>query len=819
MRILRFLLALAATGGLIWQLQRPQAAGDKTLPPLGDFFNPFSGFWKNAAPAIGFRAPDAQMQGLSGPCQVLYDDLMVPHIFAQNLRDAARVQGYVTASQRLWQMDISSRKAGGRLSEVLGERTLAVDKMTRRRGMVFAAERNLEGWKKSPEDYALLEAYTEGVNAYLAQLKPADYPIEFKLLHYKPEPWNVLKTALIIEGMAETLCAGENDLRSTNALAHFGRETFDALYPLWNPKQQPIIPDTGQWKNIRPPVLGTTPSPGDLSAAPGGPGASPGSIPEMDGYLEGSNNWAVGGSRSATGNPILANDPHLSLSLPSIWFQVQLHTPQQNCYGVALPGVPGVIIGFNNDIAWGVTNVGHDVSDWYKVQWADAARTQYRVDGTARLVQLRVETIAVKGKPPVLDTVRYTEWGPVVHDDKPGHPMFDCALHWITHEVPPPGGMATFLQLNAGKNYTDYRTALSGYDCPAQNFVFATRTGDIAMQVQGRFPIRGEAQGRFVSDGSQSANAWQGFVPNTDLPGMRNPSRGFVYSANQHSTPPSYPYFYLGSDFEDYRSRRIFSRLENLRNATADSLKAMQMDNFSQRAADALPAMFRLLNQQNLDADGQKMASELVRWQYNYDADQSAPPLFEVWYDSCYLKTWDEMDALRQQEKDILFPDGWRLIQMLESDTSNAFFDHPNTPARENARDIVNEAFLAMQGYFRSNPDKRASWGQYRPVQIKHLGQIEAFSRMNLAIGGHKSAPNAQNYGFGPSWRMVVELGDKPRAYGVYPGGQSGNPGSPYYDNMVDYWAKGQYYELLFLQSPEEGDARILGKQIFDSKK
>ncbi len=817
MRIFRFLLVLFLTGAVVWLLQTPQSVGGNTLPALGAFFNPFSGFWKNAEPATGFSPENINLPGLKGKVEVVYDDLLVPHIFAENKEDVVRVQGYVTAQHRLWQMDIATRKASGRLSEVLGERTLNIDRMARRRGMVFAAENNVLGWSKSAEGMRLLKAYTEGVNAYISQLSPADYPIEFKLLNYAPEPWSILKTALIVEAMAETLCAGENDLVSTNALAQFGRDTFNYLYPEWNSKQQPIIPDTGQWKDWK--VVLPPASPVNVSLTGIWPEKEPlFSQNEMlppDDYIVGSNNWALSGSNTASGHPLLSNDPHLNLTLPSIWFQIQLHTPEQNCYGVSLQGVPGIIIGFNDDTAWGITNVGQDVSDWYRLQWTNPERTKYSLDGEVREVQKQPEVIKIKGKKPLLDTVRYTVWGPVVYDFEPEHPLRDCALRWITHDQPDPDAPNIFIFLNAGKNYDDYRRALATFDCPAQNFVFATRTGDIAITVQGKFPVRAPEQGRFVQDGSRWANAWHEFIPADRVPSMKNPARGFVFSANQHSTPPTYPYYYLSRDFDDYRGRHIFDRLAAMKNATADSMKTIQLDNFSQRAADVLPVMLRLLDRSRLDADGQKMADELAAWDFRYEVGATAAPLYEAWFDSCYLKTWDEMTAFREQKKQVLIPERWRFIELLEKDTASIFFDHPTTPRRETARDIVNEAFALMQDYFQQNPQKRVGWGQFRGFALKHIAQIDAFSRLDVVVGGHGSAPNAMTRTHGPSWRMIVELGEKVRAIGVYPGGQSGNPGSRYYDNMVDTWAKGEYNDLLFLSSPEETSDRILGKQTF----
>ena len=815
MRFIRFFFAFFITGLLVWLLQTPQQAGGQTLPALGAFFNPFSGFWRNAEPADApARVPaEIKLPGLSGPVRVSWDDMLVPHIFATNLNDAIRVQGYVTAQHRLWQMDLITRKTAGRLSEILGERTLAVDRLSRRRGMGFAAENDLKGWQKSPENTRLLEAYSAGVNAWMEQLTPAEYPLEFKLLGYEPEAWTPLKTALVYESMAETLCARDNDLAATNTLAQFGLSAFEMLYPEWMPGQQAVIPDTGQWKNIR----ADLPKDANAASLTGISDVDQTMGPDQD--MDGSNNWAVAGSRTRSGHPLLANDPHLSLSLPSIWFQVQIHLPEQNSYGVSLPGVPGIIIGFNENIAWGMTNVGQDVSDWYKLTWADSARTAYLLDGQPRSVEWRMEEIGIKGKPVLRDSVRYTVWGPVVYDHQADHALRDCALRWISHDMPERNTFDLFLSLNAGKSYADYQNGLTSFDCPAQNFVFASRGGDIAIQVQGKFPLRKKEQGRFIQDGSKSANAWAGFIPQDQVPSMKNPSRGFVFSANQHSTPPTYPYYYCSPDFDSYRGRRIYERLSVLRDATADSMKTIQLDNFSRRAGDALPVMMTLLDRAQLDAEGKEMAAQLAAWNARYEPHLLMPTLFEVWFDSLYRFTWDEMYALREEKKEILLPDSWRLIELLQRDAANVFFDEQATPARETARDIVLKSFEAMQNHFRRKPEEKTDWGHAKGFIIRHMAQIDAFSRKDVVVGGHRNAPNAISRNHGPSWRMIVELSDPVRAVGVYPGGQSGNPGSLYYDNMVDIWAAGKYNELLLLSGPEAMPAtRSLAQQTFSPK-
>ena len=818
MRFVRFLFALALTVLLTWLLQQPQHIGDKTLPAPGAFFNPFSGFWRNAEPAKG-GAPmpvAIKIPGLKGAVRVVYDDLLVPHIFAENLEDAMMVQGYVTAQLRLWQMDITARQTAGRLSEILGPRTLELDRIMRRRGLPFAAENDWKAWRQAPQTARRLEAYAAGVNAWIAQLSPADYPLEFKLLGYAPEPWSPLKSVLIVENMIDALNNRNNDLAATNSLAAFGRDTFDYLYPLWNPHQQPVVPDTGQWRTIHP-VLTNNNLPDNTLSLRHDREVPDRSLPPAFRDLNGSNNWAVAGARTQSGFPILANDTHLPLRLPHVWFQQQISAPGANCYGVVVPGVPGIAVGFNADIAWGFTNVSQEVSDWYRIDWTDASRTAYRIDGQPRQAELRVETIRVKGQPDVSDTVRYTVWGPVVYDD-PAQPLHDCAYRYSTHDLPPPASLGQFLDIAGAKSYDDYRRAIPGLDCLSQNVAFVSHSGDIAITVQGKLPIRAPEQGRFILDGSQSANAWHGFIPEEELPAMKNPSRGFVFSANQHSTPPSYPYFYLGN-FDDNRGRRIYERLENMHAVNADSMKSIQLDNFYHQAADALPVMLRLLDRSRLGKADQEWVAELEKWNYRYEKDQIAPSLFDMWFDSTYLETWDEMDSLRQRKTDVLYPEAWRFIDLLQSDTASAFFDHPATPRREHARDIVTEGFRLMSEKAQKMSRNELVWSVFKGFTIRHIAQLDAFSRLDVATSGTRGAPNAIGKNHGPSWRMIVEMTQPVHAWGVYPGGQSGNPGSRFYDNMVNAWAAGEYYDLLFLSNPEAVPAnRQLAQQTFSAQ-
>lgn len=811
MRFFPFILSFLITAALIWALKTPGNFGKTTLPPIGEVFNPFTGFWTNGKAANQPLWEDIapQLPGLSQPVHLVFDDLGVPHIFAGNLRDACLVQGYLTARDRLFQMDLSTRKSAGRLSEVLGERTLEVDLMSRRRGLGIAAERGLEAIQEKPEVFALLQAYSDGVNAWINGLSPQEYPVEYKLIDFSPEAWTPLKSMLMVENMADNLTGEEKDLAATNTLKILGKDTFDLLFPDWNPKQQPIVPDYGQWKDLNP-VLPQYEVEVPDEVLPGGkPGRYSGVNFEVDPLLYGSNNWALAGSKTNDGNTLLANDPHLGLTLPSIWYQIQLHTPELNAYGVSLPGVPGIVIGFNENIAWGVTNVSHDVSDWFHIAWTDAQKSSYLIDGQIKSVETRVETIGIKGQNPLVDSVIYTVWGPVVYGNQRDHPLQDYSLRWLSHEKPSPNIMNSFLGLAAAKNYEDYRNAIQYFDNPAQNMVFASVQGDIAIQPQGRYPLRGKGQGRFLLNGAWSEQGWQGYIPQEYIPTLKNPPGGFVFSANQHTTPPSYPYYYTGN-FEDFRGRRIHNRLTQMKNASVDSMKTMQLDNFSQRAADALPLMLALLDQSKLDDDSKSIVTQLKQWSFRYDPEELAPPFFDIWLDSLVYFTWDELIKYQKQKIRILIPETWRLIELIEKEPNHPFFDALQTAEVETAKEMVTQAFKAMEGYFNANPSRRVKWSQFQPTQVRHVGLIPAFGRSNLLTGGHSTAPNAIKGESGPSWRMIVSLGASLKAYGVYPGGQSGDPASPFYDNMLEAWVKGDYFELLLMKTPADSPSRTL---------
>ncbi len=804
MRVFAFLLSLLLTIALVvalsWRID--------SRPPLGYFLDPFHGFWHNAqGDEVGIETRP-ELPNLRAPVTVHYDSLLIPHIFAQNDADLYRAQGYVQASLRYWQMDFVTRVAAGRLSEVVGGRAREFDRGQRRKGLMFAAEKALRLMEEDPVANAVLQAYTEGVNSYVNNLRYEDWPIEYKLLDYEPEPWTPLKTSLLLKYMADDLSGYDEDLENTNALLRWGKERFDFLYPQYYPDAEPVISADRTWDFD--PIALDTPS---VSFA--GNQLTTEVLPKPNSD-NGSNNWAVSGSKTKSGNPILANDPHLQLNLPSIWFVVQLHTPDLNVLGATLPGSPGVIIGANDSIAWGVTNATRDVRDWYKIAFNDAQRNEYLFDGRLLKAQPRIETIQIRGEETFYDTVMYTHYGPVVYDrsfpaDSIVNPERNYAMKWPAHD--PSMEMMTFYYLNRANNYEEYRQALRYYATPAQNFAFASVPGDIALSVQGKFPAKWPGQGQFLMDGSQPEQEWQGYIPFEHNAYERNPARGFVSSANQIPVNRQYPYFFYDKGYEHFRNRRINERLSSLKQITPEDMMALQADNYNQKAADVLPLMLDSLDATQLRGESQELYKLLRDWDYRNELNRRAPTVFSVWWTQLKEILWDEMEGTSVA---LTTPTDAATIHYLKNYPQDSMVDRQSTTYRETVNDLLNESFATTEQVLNNwvaENDAPYTWGNYKATSIQHMLRLAPFGIYNVPIGGGRGIVNATSERHGPSWRMVVELSDPVKVWGVYPGGQSGNPGSVYYDNQMAAWAAGKPYRLQKLTGPEES-ANVMLTQI-----
>lgn len=808
MQTIKLLVSAVLLAGVIFLLNNPIVTSSATIPPPGKFLNPYSGFWANARQTTSEMDIPSTLP-LKSSATVQFDDRLVPHIYAENEQDLSYLQGYITAKHRLWQMDFTARLTMGRLSEVLGESILEVDQRSRRMGLLYAAENAAAAWSKDAEKTKNINAYINGINDFIAQLSPKDYPLEFKLMNYEPEEWTMLHSTSVMKAMARTLAGRGGDAVTSNTKTLLGAADFADLYPEWNPKQSPIIPSDRNWDHIEK-VKGQT----EAVAPSLSIGYNNYEEEDRLKILMGSNNWAVDKTKTADGSTILAGDPHLSLTLPSIWYEAHLKGPRSNAYGVTIAGLPAVIIGFNDDIAWSETNVGHDIIDWFEMKWADKEKGLYYLNGTTQEVSLKIEEYHVRNHDVVRDTVKYAVWGPIWEAGDMDESDKDLAMRWLSHDANTSDEILTFEMLNRAKNFDDYRAALSHYVSPAQNFVFADRHGDIAITVAGHLPLRADQQGRFVQSGDDIQNDWAGIIPFEHNPFVKNPERGFVSSANQHSTSPDYPYYYTsGSYFEDFRGRRLNDLLGSMNNITVDDMADLQYDAYSIKAAEALPIML-----DNISEDLKQSHSEVVeilsKWDYQYSVDAQAPVLFEIWWDTLYESIWDEMS---QTPLPIQKPEAWRTIQLLEQETESKWFDMVNTSATERMSDVISNTFEAMTTMISEDEEELEdiNWNAHRNTRITHLARIVPFSSDIITSDGNRNTLNAISRTTGPSWRMLVQFrDDNIIAKGIYPGGQSGNPGSPYYDNMIDSWAKGEYYDIHFTSAPSDHSSIISTTKI-----
>ncbi len=785
-------------------------------PALGYLLNPYEGFLQQSEK----KRPDIAMPKnfstfLKGKAEIQFDEMMVPHIFAENEEDLYFLQGYVTAYFRLWQMDMVTRAASGRLSEVVGDIALKRDRFMRRIGMVIGAENVVKELSKDSTALKTMTAYTNGINAFINTLGYQNYPIEFKLLGYKPEPWTPLKTALLLKYMAWDLSGKSSDKELSEVRQFLGEAVVKELFPNYPLLMDPIHPQNPEWKNWKPEIPKTPESDWGGSLFSGI--TQNFELPKTEKDL-GSNNFVVGGSRTQNGYPILANDPHLKLNFPSIWFQIQLHGPNVNVTGVSLPGAPNVIIGFNQDIAWGVTNVAPDIFDYYKITFKDGSRKEYLFNGEYKPITYKIDTFYVRDKGFIVDTLELTHHGPIV--DSKGenfHPECpkDHALRWLAHD--PSQELLTFYYLNRSKNIEDYRNALKYYSCPAQNFIFASKNKDIALTSNGKYPLKWKGQGKFTLEGSNPQHEWQGWVPFEHNPYTLNPAHDYVASANQFPTDTTYPYF-LHWEFSSFeRGKRIHDRLKNMYNANIDSLRLLQLDNKNMFAEFALPVMLNYLDENQIQQ--KKWKYTLERWNYFHEPNWVEPSLFIEWYKEFENLVWDEFYIIKGKDTfELRKPEPVVTISILKKDGENPWFDRKNTSIKETARELLvlawNKAVKNLEKQFQSL--EKAVWYQYRGTKVTHLAMIPAFSSEPLYHGGGSDIVNALGKTAGPSWRMVVQLNDKnPEGYGIYPAGQSGNPGSRYYDNMLPIWLKGQLKPIVFLENSKQNSKSIISKYSF----
>lgn len=799
MRMVNLLSAVIISIAWIWFLDTPKGS----LPALGKLLHPYNGFWGNAEPVKDvphqFHFPDESSKRI----KVSFDERLVPHISADNNHDLYLAQGYLHAFYRLWQMDMQTRAAAGRISEVIGEKAFDFDRKQRRKGMVWAAGNSLKAMEANPVTKKMLDAYTEGVNLFIRHLKYKDYPLEYKLMGFEPEAWTNLKCALLLKYMADDLTGSVDDIAMTYLRDAMPANELDDLFPDKIKMSQPVIPAGTIFgaPSLRIPSVphgdlfahfDTAVSNANLKNQPivfQGSG-SKFRISDQESGI-GSNNWAIGGKLTSDSAAILCNDPHLGLNLPSIWYEQQLTAPGINCYGVSIPGAPGIIIGFNDSISWGFTNNYRDVKDFYEIK--SGSPRLYVFDGKEVPFNERYEKIYIKGKTaPFIDTILFTIHGPVMYDANFKEPSGSgkmLAMTWMAHRGT--NELLSVYLYNRATDYNSWVSAIQHFECPAQNFAFADRHGNVAIWGQGRFVNKWKDQGKYVMRGDISATLWGDTIPMAENPHVYNPPQGYVASANQNVTDETYPYYYNG-DFTEFRSWEInqfvpkmtaFGRTFN--KTDVQVLQDIQNSSYSYLLDHV---QYRLRN----------YIDSFYHFKPYLNMESRAATFFQLFWSNLYKNTWqDEF----QNFPDKLYPSSERTMFLVLDDTASKYYDDVTTLNKVEAlKDIVLLSYKQAKDSFDVlEKNGGTEWYKVKNTSVTHLAKLPAFSYDYLKTGGWGNTINAMKQNHGPSWRMIVQMAPKAiHAFVVYPGGQSGNPGSKYYADFLDYWVEGKYYEAKF---------------------
>jgi penicillin amidase len=741
---------------------------------------------------------------MTGEVEVVYDRRGVPHIWASSADDAIRALGFVVARDRLFQLEVQSRAPEGTLTELAGEAALSLDRQQRRLGFGRSAEREMRELDARSPSAGLLRAYADGINAWIDGMGAADMPFEYHLLNAKPRRWEPIHSLLLNKRMAYTLVYDTQELWRARVEALVGKPAADALFPVNHPIVQPIQPNSSPQPRFdfqrlpdpAPPNSDATSVARLLDDVQSAMGIGPDE--EAQGPAPASNNWAVSPSRTAGGYALLSGDPHLELTLPSIWYEVHLVVAGvMDVHGVTIPGLPTVIIGFNRDVAWSFTNTGADVLDFYRETVDSEERpTRYMLDGEWKPVERRIEEYRdPRGAVIATDTVRYTHRGPV-RDTEAGH----LSMRWtmLEHAL----SMEPFLGAAGSTTAEEWLRAMAPYPGPAQNMIVADREGNIAIRSTGLYPIRPDnGDGQVVRDGSTSASDWLGYWPLEEYPTAVNPAQGFLASANQQPLDPALGRLYLGANWETpWRAMRINQLLAADSQVTPDAMRRYHTDPGNVKADLFVPAFLEAARGENGLDEARRLLEE---WDRRYTKENERAILFELALNELDFRTFDEL----------FLPDGRRLARRASRSVlagllrtpDSPWWDDRRTSDRIETRDDVLAASLeaamnlATERY--GDPDDGGwRWSAVRHNNISHLLGLPALSRRGLPVQGGPGNlnPSSGNGNHGSSWRMVVEMGPEVRAWATYPGGQSGNPASPRYADRIDQWVAGELDEVLF---------------------
>ncbi|KFN01268.1 penicillin acylase family protein [Bacillus clarus] len=727
-----------------------------------------------------------KLDGLQHSVTVKRDGKGVPHIKAENAHDLYFSQGYVQAQDRLFQMDLSRRQASGALSEVVGEAAVDKDKLFRTLGLRRAAEASLSQYDGEAK-YAL-QSFTDGVNTFIHETKEEKkFPVEFTLLGYEPAEWSPIDSLTIGKYMAFDLGGHWHGQAFRYwALKNLSKEQASELFPAY-PKDAPRL--LAELNNVDVNVVQSF----SKTVIP----------PEFNG----SNNWVVSGEKSVSGKPILADDPHLSLATPSIWYQTQLETKDVNVSGVIFAGVPGVMLGHNKEIAWGVTNTGPDVQDLYIEKRNPNNENEFLYNDKWEKATVVDESIKVKGGKTVPYRVMITRHGPVISefaDKSKDKEKTVFALKWTALE--PSAELKAVLNMNKAKNWSEFESALEDFHTPTQNFLFAAADGTIAYKANGNIPIRKKGDGSLPVPGWTDEYEWEGYIPFDKLPKVINPKQGFISTANNKIVNDDYPYHISNTWAQPYRQMRIQEFLQEKDKYTVKDLENLQMDQKNLYAKEFVPIFLNELNKMTLSDVEKKGVKELTKWNFYDSKDEAAPLIFHL-----LMKEISNTLFSKEIPKDVmgLFEGKQQVVdelirkQVIGEDS--AWFSKYGGFTEVLHTSYANVMKKLQKQYGTNVVDWE--WGEYHKLSFTHpisrSSHILAFffnREEPVPIGGSKVTVQAASYeddgivNHGASWRFVIDTKDMSNGYHIVGPGQSGHFRSAWYHDQINDWVNGEYH-------------------------
>lgn len=772
--------------------------------------------------SISVTAPSSlRLPGLRSRVEVDFDREGIPHIYAQSARDAYEALGYVHARDRLFQMEVYRRRGSGTLAEIFGSSQLQDDIFIRQIGIRRGAEAVWQSPRLDASVREEFEAYCAGVNARIAEVGN-HLPPAFQQLGIRPAPWTPVDALVFARYMGWDQSGTDTDVWIGMLVEKPGLDTVNELFPLDRPYEVSTVPAS----SLVAAGDSTAPHAGEDTGATDAPRFPAGYdeaavdlhrhfVAQRTGsrFAFGSNNWAIDGHKSATGKPILANDPHLGFSLPAIWYTAHLVAPGLDVIGVTFPGFPYAVIGHNDRVAWGLTNLQSDAVDYFMEKTDAAHPGQYFYKGSWRALDRREEDVPVRGDKPYHLVIESTAHGPLVttHGVR-------LALEWTGLE--PSFEVLAFRRMNRARNVADYRLALHDLAVPALNVIYADVDGNIAIAPHGRLPIRKRGLGRWPVDGASGDYDWLGFIPDDRLPFALNPPEHFLASANGRPAPVGYP-FYLGWMWDpSYRTRRIHELLRTHQHITVADMEGFQMDAHDLAAERFVPVLLEAYDRRPFGDDHVRAGiAELRHWDFTARPDSIAETIWTTWFEIYRRAVWqNHFDGAGVEP----WEGGWGFagsnerqpeLEVLEFLTrevpDSPWFDDARTPARESRDDVIRTSFTtAVQKLVQERgPDMQAwRWGKTNVLRLHSLTGVAALDRGGIEVPGDEftlgPGDNGGEVTGGASWRMVVDLGDLARSAGMYPGGQSEDPSSAHYVDQMQPWAQGHYLPLHFEEKP-----------------